>query len=239
MGFPEQDQSRPLKRLSVLTALAALVLSACTAGRGGTVPYDPPNFVAPDAEPALTASGPQRIGPLDKLRISVFQVADLTGEFQVDTSGNIDFPLIGTVEAQGRTSAELAEHIGQRLSERYLRGPSVQVAITEAFEHTITVDGAVRQAGVRPIRGTTTLMRAVAMAGGTTQEANPSRVVVFRTINGERMAAAFDLRAIRRAQAEDPTIYGNDIVVVDGDSSRSLFRDILSAIPVVGMFRPY
>jgi polysaccharide export outer membrane protein len=239
MGFPQQEQSRARKLTIAAVLAAAFALSACTPGRGGSVAYDPEGFGAPDPMPALMAAGPQRIGPLDKLRITVFQVGDLTGEFQVDTTGNIDFPLIGTVEAQGRTSAELAEHIGQRLEERYLRNPSVQVAITEAYEHTITVDGAVRDAGVRPVRGTTTLMRAVAMAGGTSQEANPSRVVVFRTINGERMAAAFDLRAIRRAEAEDPIIYGNDIVVVDGDRSRSLFRDIISTIPVLGMFRPY
>lgn len=200
---------------------------------------DPGDFVAPDVETLEVPAGPQRIGPLDKLRITVFQVEELSGEFQVDANGRINFPLIGTVEAQGRTSNELAQQIGERLSQRYLRSPNVQVAITEATAQTITVDGAVRQPGVIPIRGTTTLMRAVALARGTAEDANTGRVVVFRTINGERMAAAFDLRRIRRAEAEDPVIYGNDIVVVAGSNTRTLFRDIISAVPILGIFRPF
>lgn len=243
MRVPQADHLRAPSRSNGIGRIAlfafALILSACTAGRGGSVAYDPENFGPPDPEPAVTMEGPQRIGPLDKLRISVFQVADLTGEFQVDAAGNIDFPLIGTVEAQGKTAGEMAEHLTRLLGQRYLRSPNVQVAITEAYQHTITVDGAVREPGVRPLRGTTTLMRAVAMAKGTAEDANPARVVVFRTINGQRMAAAFDLRAIRRAESPDPIIYGNDIVIVAGSNSRALFRDIISTIPVLGMFRPY
>jgi polysaccharide biosynthesis/export protein len=83
------------------------------------------------------------------------------------------------------------------------------------------------------------LMRAVALAQGTSEDANPSRVYVFRTISGQRMAAAFDLRAIRRAEAEDPPIYGNDIVVVDGNRARSLFRDVIQTLPVLSLFRPF
>jgi polysaccharide export outer membrane protein len=50
------------------------------------------------------------------------------------------------------------------------------------------------------------------------------------------MAAAFDLTAIRRGEAEDPIIYGNDIVVVDGSRSRAALRDVLSALPLLGVF---
>jgi polysaccharide export outer membrane protein len=63
--------------------------------------------------------------------------------------------------------------------------------------------------------------------------------VVFRTIKGQRMAAAFDLSAIRRAEAEDPMIYGNDIVVVDGSRGRALFRDIMTVFPLLAIFRPF
>lgn len=243
MRVPQLDDLRAAREAASVLALGSLLLvSACASpGRGGTVAYDPEGFGAPDPIAAVVQEGPQRIGPLDKLRISVFQVDALSGDFQVDPSGNIDYPLIGVVNAQGKTANELAAHLAQRLGQRYLRDPNVQVAVTEAYQHTITVDGAVKQPGVRPIRGTTTLMRAVAMAQGTSEDANPSRVVVFRTINGERMAAAFDLRAIRRAQAEDPVIYGNDIVVVDGGGGRSrqLLQSVLSVIPVLGIFRPF
>ena len=230
--------SRVLEQRRLAAALMlALLLTACYS-RGE--PLDPiESFGAPDVSTLQLPPGSQRIGPLDKLRIAVFQVEELSGEFRVDAAGKIDFPLIGVVEAQGKTPAELAQELTRRLEQRYLRNPNVQVAIAEATEQTITVDGAVRQPGVVPIRGTTTLMRAVALAHGTAEDANPARVVVFRTVGGQRMAAAFDLRAIRRAEAEDPTIYGNDIVIVSGSRTRTLFRDLVATLPLLGVFRPY
>ena len=227
---------RFLLMLVALTGAAAL--SACSSGRGGKVPYDPATFSAPDTETMSVSPGQERIGPLDKLRIDVYQVENLSGEFRVDAQGKVQYPLIGQLDAQGLLPSELGQQIAQKLGERYLRSPSVQVAILEQTEQTITVDGAVRSPGVLPIKGSTTLMRAVALAKGTTEDANPSRVVVFRTVNGQRMAAAFDLKSIRRAEAKDPVIYGNDIVVVDGSSYRGIWRDIMAALPLVGYFAP-
>jgi polysaccharide export outer membrane protein len=226
---------RFLLMLVALTSVAAL--SAC-AGRGGKVPYDPVEFKAPDTETIAVSPGQERIGPLDKIRIDVYQVENLSGEFRVDAQGKVQYPLIGQVEAQGLLPSELGQQIAQKLGERYLRSPSVQVAILEQSEQTITVDGSVRSPGVLPIKGSTTLMRAVALAKGTTEDANPSRVVVFRTVNGQRMAAAFDLKAIRRAEAKDPVIYGNDIVVVDGSNIRGIWREVMSTLPLLGYFAP-
>jgi polysaccharide export outer membrane protein len=220
-------------------AASLLALAGCAGGRGGTVPYEPANFGAPDVEALAVPASQQRLGPLDKVRVTVFQVADLSGEFQVDAAGNIQFPLIGTVPAQGKTPIELRDEIARLLSARYLNNPDVQIAVLEQSQQTITVDGAVKEPGVLPIRGATTLMRAVALANGMTEDANPARVLVFRTVNGERMAAAFDLTSIRRAQSEDPPIYGNDIVIVAGNNTRRLWRDIISSLPVLGMFRPF
>jgi polysaccharide export outer membrane protein len=218
---------------------AALVLTSCQSGRGGSVPYEPANFGRPDVEATPVAEAQQRIGPLDKLDIKVFQVEALSGEFQVEQTGAINFPLIGSVQAQGKTTTELAALLTQRLGEKYLRSPSVQVGFKETSEQSITVDGSVRQPGVFPLKGSTSLMKAVAMARGTTEDANPSRVVIFRTVNGQRVAGAFDLSAIRKAEAQDPTVYGNDIIIVDGSRARTVFRDLLSSIPLLGILRPF
>ena len=86
--------------------------------------------------------------------------------------------------------------------------------------------------------GLTLLITAIAMAHGLSEDANPARVVVFRTIGGQRMAAAFDLRAIRQSQAQDPTIYGNDVIVVEGMATRRFIRDIMTSIPAFGIFTP-
>lgn len=224
--------------LLTLAALATVAALPACATRGGKVPYEPAGFGAPDADTISPSPAQQRIGPLDKIKIDVFQVPNLSGEFQVDAAGKVQYPLIGQLDAQGLLPGEFGQLIAQRLGERYLRSPNVQVAILAQNEQTITVDGAVRAPGVLPIKGTTTLMRAVALAKGTAEDANPARVVVFRTINGQRMAAAFDLRSIRKAESQDPLIYGNDIIVVDGAKIRSIWREVISSLPLLGYFAP-
>ena len=101
------------------------------------------------------------------------------------------------------------------------------------------MDGAVKNAGSFPVTGPVTLMQAVAMAGGTTDDANARRVAIFRTISGRRQAAAFDLVSIRRGQTEDPQIYAGDIVVIDGNSVKSMHKQILNSLPVLSIFRPF
>jgi polysaccharide export outer membrane protein len=236
-----EDRSPLFGRLvkGIIAVAAALAMTACAGGRGGTVPYEPTSFVAPDTQAEPIASSDRPIGALDTLHISVFEVETLTGDFKVDGAGKIDYPLLGAVQAQGRTIVELRDLLASALSQKYLQSPSVQVEIKERAEQKVTVDGAVAQPGVYVVKGPTTLIQAVAMARGTTQDANPSRVYVFRTIAGKRMAGAFDLKMIRRAQAEDPVIYGNDIVVVDGDKSRAMIQTLLQTVPVLGLLRPF
>ena len=81
-------------------------------------------------------------------------------------------------------------------------------------------------------------MRAVASAKGITDDANPHRVAVFRTVSGQRQGAAFDLVAIRRGEAPDPQLYPGDIVVVDGSSIRQAYKQILGSIPLLAIFGP-
>ncbi|HEY0042989.1 MAG TPA: polysaccharide biosynthesis/export family protein [Allosphingosinicella sp.] len=240
-ALQHEERSYFLGRLMLLAAilLAAFALSGCAGGRGGSVPYEPANFVAPDVQAEPVASSSQPIGALDTLQINVFQVQSLTGDFRVDQAGQIDYPLIGGVQAQGRTTKELGDMLATRLSEKYLQAPQVTVAIKERAEQNVTVDGNVALPGVFKIKGPTTLMQAIAMAKGTTPDANPSRVIVFRTIRGEQTAGAFDLADIRRAKAEDPVIYGNDIIIVDGSRARSLFRDLMTSFPLLSILRPF
>lgn len=235
----EGDRSCGLGPVALASLLGGSLLLASCASRGGSVPYDRADFGAPDIETLQLPASAQTIAPLDKLTITVFQVPDLSGDFTVDGGGALLYPLLGSVTAAGKTPSGLAGEISAGLQQRYLRSPDVRVNIKEATEQFITIEGAVREPGVVPIKGATSLLQAVAMGRGTTEDANPARVVVFRTIGGQRMAAAFDLRAIRRAEAPDPVIYGNDIIVVDGSQSRRLFRDILTTIPILGTFRPY
>lgn len=178
-----------------------------------------------------------RIGVGDKLEIRVFQVEALSfEEMVVDASGNIQLPLIGAVRGAGRTAGEMSSDISQRLSERYLRDPQVTVIVKEAASQKITVDGAVTKPGVYEMRGSTTLLQAVAMAEGPSRVADMSKVAVFRTIDGRRSVALFDLSAIRQGRAEDPQVLGDDVIVVDTSRLNSTLREIVSALPAFAAF---
>ena len=130
-----------------LLVLCASLVAGC-AGRGGSVPYEPQGFVAPDFQAQQVASVNTPIGALDQLQINVFQVESLSGEFKVDEAGQIDYPLLGMVQAQGKTTDELGQALAQGLSQRYLQAPKVTVAIKERAEQKVTVDGSVNQPGV-------------------------------------------------------------------------------------------
>lgn len=192
---------------------------------------DPPKIEALDAD--------YKISPLDKLTIKVFKADDISGDYDVDLAGHISLPLVGEVEAANLTTAELDQKLTDLLGQKYFEHPDVSVAIKESTAHVVTVDGAVGQAGQYPVNGPMTLIQAVALARGTTDDANPRRVAVFRTIGGQRQAAAFDLTAIRRGEAADPSIYPGDIVVVDGSRVKEVERQILSTVPLLGMFKPF
>ena len=228
-------------RLAVilLMAAAAALLSACAGTRGGPVPYEVTNFGVPDAPTVATIEEDYKIAPLDTLKISVFQVPDLSGDFEVDLTGNIAMPLIGNVKAADKTAQQLRADLTKRLGAKYLQNPDVSVGVKSSTRRSVTVDGSVRQPGVFPVTGELTLIQAIAMARGTDENANPRRVAVFRQIGGQRMAAAFDLVSIRRGQNEDPKIYSGDIIVVDGSQVKSIQREILQALPIFSVFRPF
>lgn len=230
----------PARGGTILAALAALtLLSGCGSTRGGAVPYDVAGFGAPDTPKALTLEQDYRIAPLDTLDIKVFQVEDLSGEYEVDLTGNIAMPLIGSVQAVDRTPSELKTAIAQQLGAKYLQSPDVSVGVKSSTRRNVTVDGSVKAPGLFPVNGPMTLMQAVALARGTDENANPRRIAIFRQIDGKRMAAAFDLTSIRRGEAEDPQIYSGDIVIVDGSSTKAAYTKLLQTLPVISLFRPF
>jgi len=173
------------------------------------------------------------IGAYDRLEIDVFGVPELRRELQVDASGKVSFPLAGNIDAAGLTPAELATTIEERLRGRYVREPQVTVNLREIVSQLVTVDGEVENPGAYPVVGRMTLERAVARAGGTTDMARLRDVVVFRTVEGQRYAALYNLQAIRRGNYPDPEVYANDVVIVGDSPARRLFRDILQTAPLL------
>ena len=223
----------------VLLAIAAAGLAGCVDSRGGPIPYDVAGFGVPDAPTVVTLEQNYRIAPLDTLSVRVFKMADLTGDYEVDLTGKISMPLIGEISAIDLTTAELDQRLTAKLGEKYLENPDISVGIKSSTRRSVTVDGSVGKSGTFSINGPTTLIQAIAAAGGVSENGNPRRVAVFRQIGGQRQAAAFDLTSIRRGQAPDPPVYAGDIIVVDGSATKAAQRQILNSLPILSIFRPF
>jgi polysaccharide export outer membrane protein len=217
--------------------LAFALLAGCADTRGGPIAYDQ-HLAAPDAPSVAALAADYRIEPMDKLAIRVFKADDLSGDYDVDLAGHISLPLIGEVEVANMTTAQVDQKLTQELGAKYLENPNVSVSIKQSAGRLLTVDGAVREAGSFQVLGPMTLMQAVALAKGTTEDANLRRVAIFRTVNGKRQAAAFDLTSIRRGQGEDPQVYPGDIVIVDGSSAKAVEKKLIQSIPLLAIFGP-
>lgn len=177
---------------------------------------------------------PYLVGPFDKLQIDVFGIAELSNrEVQVDASGRISFPLAGVIDVAGRTASEIEAILREKLNGRYVRNPQVTVNLKETVSQVVAVDGQVKNSGLYPVIGKMTLMRAVAVAGGTSEFAKLEDIVVFRTVEGQKMAALYNLKAIRKGFYDDPEIFANDVVVVGDSQARRLFKDALQVFPLL------
>lgn len=217
---------------------AMLLLSACADKPGGPIPYNV-SLAPPDQPKVLSLEQNYRIAPLDTLTVNVFRQKDLSGDYEVDLTGRISMPLIGAVEAADLTPAQLDQKITSAYSAKYLVNPDVAVGVKSSTRRSVTVDGSVKQSGSFPVAGPLTLLQAVALSGGATEDANLRRIAVFRTIAGQRQAAAFDLQEIRRGAKPDPAIYPGDIIIVDGSSVKRTQKAILNNIPILSIFRPF
>lgn len=224
--------------LTLFTALLlSLALAACAsapqhAQQGVELP--PPDTTA--ASGAYEGATDYRVGAQDLLEISVFGVEELNRTVRVNSNGQVTLPLIGAVMAGGKTIPELEQELGQRYAEGFLQNPQVTVFVTEFTSQRVTVEGAVDKPGIYPLTGRTSLLQAIAMAGGMDDLADPRGVVVFRQIDGQRMAAAFDMRAVRRGEMTDPQIFGDDIIVVERSGSRTVVREFLNRLTAFAMF---
>jgi polysaccharide biosynthesis/export protein len=182
----------------------------------------------------INSDRPYLIGPFDKLIIDVFGIEDLSKkEVQTDASGRISFPLAGIIEAAGRTPGEVEEMLEARLRNAYVRDPQVTVNLKETVSQVITIDGQVREPGLYPVIGKMTLMRAVATARGVSEFAKLDDVIIFRVVDGQNMAALYNLKAIRAGQYSDPEVFANDVVYVGDSQARRMFKDALQALPTI------
>lgn len=228
--------------MRTLLARAVLVccmsLAACAApslkSGGGVTPVASNELPVPARADLMSSEQPYYLGPFDEVDIDVFGVDELSKQnVQVDASGRISFPIVGVIEASGKSPGEISGEIESGLRRRYFRDPKVTVNLKKTVSQNVTVEGEVKEPGMYPVIGRTSLMRALATAKGTTEFSKLNDVVIFRTVQGKKYAALYNLKAIRTGAYPDPDVYANDVITVGDARSRRIFRDLLQIVPLL------
>lgn len=134
---------------------------------------------------------PYTLGSGDRLRITVFGQPSLSTTYGVDAEGVITMPLIGGVEAAGRSPYELQKTIEQRLKAGFLREPSVSVEV-ESYR-PFFIMGEVTSAGQYPYVAGMTVENAIAIAGGFGPRARKDLATITRKVSGQSARAVVPL----------------------------------------------
>jgi polysaccharide export outer membrane protein len=155
------------------------------------------------------------IGVEDVLDIVVWREEDTTLEVIVRPDGKITVPLVGDVQAAGRTASEIADQLTESLS-RYIKEPLVAVIVSEINSFRVYVIGEVNSQGVLELRQRTRLLQALALAKGLTEFANKSDIVLIREENGRIERMRFDYKKLVKDENASDNIYvkpGDTIIV--------------------------
>jgi len=193
------------------------------------VPTAPAPRSAPDAgSPAALAapvpatgatlplSSEYVIGPGDILQITVWKNETLSRMLPVRPDGKISMPLLHDIQAAGLTAMQLRDKIAKALAE-FLPNPEVAVSVNEVHSMRVSVLGEVQRPGVLELRGTTTILEAIAMAGGFRDFASPSKITVIRT-NGkgetERIRFNYNRAVGNSGDEQNLVLRPGDVVVV-------------------------
>ncbi len=168
--------------LAVALMFGAAMLSACEggfAGPGGSTSA-PGVGVAPepDASAAIAFAEAYRLGVGDKVRVIVYGEEDLSGEFEVDSTGVIALPLVGETAAQGKTLREFEQTVTIAFGDGYVRDPRVSVEVVNFRPFFIL--GEVTAPGEYSYKSGMNILNAVAMAKGYTFRASTSYVYITR-----------------------------------------------------------
>ena len=174
-GAPDDYGAVPLRPVQPANMQPPLRASTASDDQG-EMPY-PPYAAQPIAyQPDANQGSAYRLGPGDKIRLTVFGEADLSGEYQVDGSGMVRLPLIGTLQASGATAPALEQNVAAALEAGYIKAPRVNVEIT--LYRPFYIIGAVNRPGQYPYVDHMSALNAVALAGGFTDQAIQSKLYI-------------------------------------------------------------
>jgi len=201
-----------MKQMTLIAYLAAASVAALAAAAPVSAKDKDDKKQAAAAPAPITDE--YRIGPGDKLRIEVYKDAQLSQSVQVRPDGKITLPLIGDLDANGATPLELRETIAKSLKE-FITTPTVTVIVVEALASKVYVMGEVTHPGTMELHGPTTILQALAMAGGFKEFANTKDVRVLRPKSGNGVETIrFNYKDVLNGDAKPFYLRSGDTVVV-------------------------
>lgn len=152
----------------------------------------------------------------DKIGIEVYHEEDLSGTFVVDSSGKINYPLLGQIYAKGLSLEELRAYLVEKLSADYIVNPQIQIVFLESPNKSIAILGQVARPGNYILIAKSTLVRMISQIGGFLPEASTSNVSIVRTDpQGKKAANVVNVSKIMAGEAEDFALEPGDLVFVD------------------------
>ena len=162
-------------------------------------------------------SADYRIGPEDVIEILVWRNDALSKVVTVRPDGKISLPLIGEVEAAGLTPVDLTDQITEKVKEYYKEVPPVSVIVQRATNSSIHIVGEVQRPGSQTLRNGTTLLQAIAFAGGFTPFASTNNIVVIRGSNNNTTTFKVRYKDILSGKKPDDNIIlkPGDIIMVN------------------------
>jgi polysaccharide export outer membrane protein len=153
------------------------------------------------------------IGPGDVLHISVWKDASLERIDTVRPDGMISFPLINEVQAAGLTPMQLQKTVSDRLRQ-YMSDPEVSVVVQEVHSFAVSVLGEVKTPGRYELKDDATVLDVLAQAGGLSEFASPSKIVILRDEDGTKRRIMFDYNTAVYGTEQPFYVRPGDIITV-------------------------
>jgi len=198
-----------MPRHSLVPRIVAVALCLGAAACGHTGRYDPDlgALVRQSSEGTL-------LGPGDVFEVRVYREPDLSGLFQVGVEGTVDFPLLGTVHVEGKTSSQVAGELRVMLANGLLRDPFVTVQVKEFLSKRIYVLGQVERPGTFRYEEGMSVVQAITLAGGFAKTSRPNATVVTRLVDGTETRSEVPVEDISRGREKNFYLRPGDIVFV-------------------------
>lgn len=206
-----------LKWFVVSVALLTGLMLVGTAGAQQAAVKSAPPAKSPLATPVVgvPVASDYVIGPEDMLQVSIWKNEAMSRTLPVRPDGKISLPLLHDITAAGLTPLQLRDKIAAALGE-FMPNPEVSVSVMQVNSYRVSVLGEVQKPGVLQLKAPTTVLEALALAGGFRDFASPSKIVIFRKdASGQTQKLRFNYnRAVGSAGEENVSLKSGDVVVV-------------------------